>query len=1488
MAIGRISGPLLKSNLERFGVDLAFETDLLYLDVNNSRIGIKNSNPQAELDVTGTVRATNVTVQNQATIGDFTFSGTSIVNNSGDLTFESVDGILFNNDVIIDDILIKDNIITTTSTNADLNFDTNGTGVIKVFSDLVFEQDVTIQGTTLLNEVIVSGIVTANSISTDQISIAGNVIQTTESNADLELRANGTGEIVVAGNNVDITNGLNVTGTSNLNDVTITGDVTQTGNFVSSGDLTVSGNLSANSIDVDSLQLENININGNLIQTTQSDSDLEFEANGSGIIQFNNNVDVTGDIHATGNISADGNITIGNANTDNITINAEVASDIIPDVDDTYELGSSSKRWANVWVNQFNATNIDTTNLAVDGIDLALRQGNIFYVAAEGDDSNSGTHQNDGFASIQQAVSSATAGDTVYIYPGVYTETFPITVPAGVTITGTGIRSVTVQPTVATQDEDAFLLNGETTVENLAIQNFYYNSGNNTGHAFRFANNIAVTSRSPYIRNISVITKGSVTSANDPRGYDEGDAGRGAYLDGSVANPSSAQNVNALFHSVTFITPGVDAITITDGVRVEWLNSFTYFANRSIYAFDGTSGKGSAGKTKLTLAGTSGTFTQGNTLTITSTDGSTVLTGTISSVNGDDIEVSSYLDFNGFDLTPQSITDGVETATSIASFDLRDFGAEVRLIGSASVYGNSGLVGDGPGVLMYAIGHNLSYIGNGKEITNDASTVIQANEIVEDNGATIRFNSVDQIGDFRVGNNFRVEQETGIVTFNSENLEINSVNGITISDNGNTTTITSTEMTLGNLRISGNTIESVSGDLNIDAASNTVNILDNVTVSGDLDVAGSITLNGDITVGDSATDNLFINASIVSDLLPDGVRNLGSNLQQWNNLHVNNLYVDDVKINTNVITTTNTNADLELSANGTGRIFIPDNNVVAQNALTVQGNTTLTDTYVNGVLDLTGDLNQLGNMFVTGDLNVTGVLNVQAGTQFEEILIDDNFITTTTTNADLELRAAGTGVIRVPENAVTISGNLDVTQDTTFATLTATDITANTFTTGDILVDDNFITTTVSNSDLELRADGTGVISIPANDVEISEDLDVQGTTTLQNTVINGTVTHTGDTAQTGDLNITGDVTVTGDVSVSGTAQFEEIEINDNVVRTTTSNADLELRASGTGRVIIPNNDLIVNNDTTVNGTLTATSLSISDITSNTFTTGDILIDDNFITTTQSNSNLELRANGTGSISIQDFEFTNSTISTAGDITLTPGSGIVDFDSTDAVVLPQGTTAQRPTPQNGMLRYNNELDRFEGYDGANWIDLGKGVIDLDEDTRITAELTPGANDNTIRFYAGGTLVADIDSTRFRTDRLEVDDLAIDGNVISSITTNSDIVLDPNGTGAVRIGNFSIKDNVISNVVADSVAEFDAPNGGYFKFTGNRGVVIPVGTNINRPPANETEIGMIRFNSDDERVEVYDGTSWASVAGAASGLDANDAEELAIGIVLALG
>ena len=74
-----------------------------------------------------------------------------------------------------------------------------------------------------------------------------------------------------------------------------------------------------------------------------------------------------------------------------------------------------------------------------------------------------------------------------------------------------------------------------------------------------------------------------------------------------------------------------------------------------------------------------------------------------------------------------------------------------------------------------------------------------------------------------------------------------------------------------------------------------------------------------------------------------------------------------------------------------------------------------------------------------------------------------------------------------------------------------------------------------------------------------------------------------------------------------------------------------------------------------------------------------------------------------------------------------------DISGTGSLKIPVGTTAQRSgSPTAGDLRYNSTTNSFEGYNGTNWIVLN-GVQDLDGDTNITAELTPGANDNTIIF-----------------------------------------------------------------------------------------------------------------------------------------------------------
>jgi len=54
--------------------------------------------------------------------------------------------------------------------------------------------------------------------------------------------------------------------------------------------------------------------------------------------------------------------------------------------------------------------------------------------------------------------------------------------------------------------------------------------------------------------------------------------------------------------------------------------------------------------------------------------------------------------------------------------------------------------------------------------------------------------------------------------------------------------------------------------------------------------------------------------------------------------------------------------------------------------------------------------------------------------------------------------------------------------------------------------------------------------------------------------------------------------------------------------------------------------------------------------------------------------------------------------------------------STGALYLPDGTTAQRPTPTNGMIRYNTTLAKFEGYEAGAWTNMiGGGTTAITDD-----------------------------------------------------------------------------------------------------------------------------------------------------------------------------
>ena len=245
--------------------------------------------------------------------------------------------------------------------------------------------------------------------------------------------------------------------------------------------------------------------------------------------------------------------------------------------------------------------------------DITNGPNNTYFVAKSGSDASSlsggadrGKSTTTPFLTVAKALTVATAGDIIHIAAGEYAEAAPLNIPDGVTIKGAGLRATQLKPTGGTNDVDFMVLAGDTTVSDLTVKDIIYNSGNDTGYAFVCANNWD-SDRSAYINRVTVLNKGSTTSASDPYGFDAGDAGRGAKLDGAISNSNSLETA-VLFNEVTFFVPNSVGVYLTNGIRCEWQNSFIYLANEGIKAVQGATGKHGTGQARLKLSGTSGTF----------------------------------------------------------------------------------------------------------------------------------------------------------------------------------------------------------------------------------------------------------------------------------------------------------------------------------------------------------------------------------------------------------------------------------------------------------------------------------------------------------------------------------------------------------------------------------------------------------------------------------------------------------------------------------------------------------------------------------------------------------------------------------------------------------------------------------------------------------------------------------------------------------------
>ena len=222
------------------------------------------------------------------------------------------------------------------------------------------------------------------------------------------------------------------------------------------------------------------------------------------------------------------------------------------------------------------------------GISTDFAPGNTFYVSVNGSNQpDFGNAPTRPWASIAYALSqiSPSVNDTLLITAGEYEEVFPVgglEVPAGLTIKGAGQRATIIRPTVPTQQNDGFRLNDSTTIEDLTISGFQSPTVGSSPYVFQLSTSADIQTKSPYITRITIVNKGSVTTATDPYGYNAPNkGGAGIKIDGSLVTPTSIEAA-ILLNEVTMFVAGSVGIEMTSGARCEMVNSFIYFASQAI------------------------------------------------------------------------------------------------------------------------------------------------------------------------------------------------------------------------------------------------------------------------------------------------------------------------------------------------------------------------------------------------------------------------------------------------------------------------------------------------------------------------------------------------------------------------------------------------------------------------------------------------------------------------------------------------------------------------------------------------------------------------------------------------------------------------------------------------------------------------------------------------------------------------------------------
>ena len=390
---------------------------------------------------------------------------------------------------------------------------------------------------------------------------------------------------------------------------------------------------------------------------------------------------------------------------------------------------------------------------------------------------------------------------------------------------------------------------------------------------------------------------------------------------------------------------------------------------------------------------------------------------------------------------------------------------------------------------------------------------------------------------------------------------------------------------------------------------------------------------------------LYGDTAEANDLVEDSTPQLGGNLD----------------INGFNITSARSNEDIVLSPAGTGGV-IASGIRLAGTQISADDSSAITVAealQINGATNIDGAATATSTLAVTGATTLSSTLAVTSTSTFSDGVTAESIITNSITsngsNADLSLQPSGTG---------------------------------------DVVIS-------------ALRVNGTTLDSSDSTKVTIAEAVDITGAVTAASTV-----------AITGAATLSSTLAVTGATTLT-TTNIDNINIYDNYI-TSDSNADINITAGGTGNVIVGsltingtaissadssliqlNEAVNISGATDIAGALTTIGQTI---TGTVAITGQADIDyvrivDNKITTNASNAVLEISANSTGTIDIQNAMTTigqtvTGTVSITGQLNADnlrmDGNALTSTNSNGAITITPNGTGQITLGGN-YVAVTNEL-----------------------------------------------------------------------------------------------------------------------------------------------------------------------------------------------------